>query len=94
MSVVENYAMSVEWILRSRQRMLPRNPEWTFQGWYYKREGCWTGPIATEEVARLLRKKQLRRSDKLMEVWKNGERTKCAYREAAGVLAGPTPPHD
>jgi hypothetical protein len=80
--------MSVEWILRSRRRSLPQNPEWRFHGWYYKREGCWTGPIRSEEVAQLLRKKLLRRSDKLMEVWKNGERTHCNYCEARAVLAG------
>jgi len=80
--------MSVEWILRSRRRTVPLASEWTFQGWYYKREGCWTGPITREEVARLLRKKQLRRTDKVMEVWKNGDRTQCNYREVARVRAG------
>jgi hypothetical protein len=80
--------MSVEWILRSRRRSLPQNPEWTFRGLYYKREGCWTGPISSEEVARLLRKKRLRRSERFMEVWKNGERTQCHYCEAGAVLAG------
>src|ERR1044071_5456502 len=81
--------MSVEWILRSRQRRVPANPEWIFHGWYYKCEGCWTGPVSIEELAQLRRKKQLQPSDKVMEVWKNGDRTRCAYREAAAVLARP-----
>jgi hypothetical protein len=78
--------MSVEWILRNLQYRQAPTTDWTFQDWYYKEQGCWTSPLDTEEIAQLIRRKRIQPTDQLMEVWKNGERTKCAHREAAGVL--------
>jgi hypothetical protein len=68
------------WTIRTPVR--PARAGWTFRGWYRKHDGCWSGPVPAGEIARLLRSRELLPSERLMAVWKDGDRTRYAYRTA------------
>ena len=43
--------------------------QWKLAGWYYQQAGQRVGPVATEEIVRLLNANALRREDEVLVAW-------------------------
>jgi GYF domain 2 len=60
----------------------------TFVGWYYLRDGQPFGPVAQEEIDRLIAAGRLKPHDTLLKAWKEGSDLHLFRSEVASTFRG------
>lgn len=61
---------------------------WTFLGWYYWQHGERVGPVAGEEIARLVACGQLLATEEVLKAWKDANNNVRFFGSQADGLAG------